>query len=41
MQALAEEQDTPKRELLVPRSGLGTTDHAVPFQDSIRVLSPR
>jgi hypothetical protein len=37
--AVAEIQDTPERVLLaVDGLGLGTTDHVVPFHDSIRVL---
>ena len=39
VQAVAEVQETPNSLLLssVPASGLGTTDHLLPFQDSTRV----
>lgn len=35
--AAADTHDTPSRTLLLGRFGLGTTDQAVPFQDSTRV----
>jgi len=37
---LADEQDTPERPPYEPGVGLGTTDQALPFQDSDRVALP-